>query len=307
VTATDPQRVQRELYMRSLFPAMPAAGHARFIELLQDLEVSEGETLFSIGELADRFFFVVTGNVVMERPGAPLWPFGPLSVVGMIDAILERPRVRSCRSLSACKLLSMRAADWFDMLEDNAQIARGAIRNFAAGLHNRSREGVPSLVRTRTSDPPPHDFDVNASTYDRIVALRRAPLLGRAGMQAVASLASIAEPKHVGEGELLFDVGSDDGMLAIVARGRLELRDEMGLRALHGPGDLVGGAAALCGALSLYSARGVAESVVLRIHEQDFYDQAEEHARLTRGTLAYLVSELDRVIAADGERTPGGR
>ena len=38
---------------------------------------------------------------------------------------------------------------------------------------------------------------------------------------------------------------------------------------------------------------------MLRISEQDFYDQAEEHARLTRGTLVYLVSELEPLLQLD--------
>jgi CRP-like cAMP-binding protein len=288
-----------------MFPAMPAAAHARFIELVEDVEVEAGHVLFSAGEPADRVYFVISGNVVMERDGYAPWPFGPLSVVGVIDAMLERPRLRGCRALARCRMMAIRAADWFDMLEDNAQIARSAIRNFATQLHHRFREGnTPPRPAARESDPPANDFDVNASTYDRIVALRRAPLLGRAGMQAVASLATIAEPKHLAEGELLFDVNGDEGMLAIVARGVVELRDETGVRAVHVAGDLVGGPAALCGALGSYSARARADSVVLRFHEQDYYDQAEEHARLTRGTLAYLVAELDRQLSADPASTP---
>ena len=304
MTIPETRRLEREIYLRSMFPAMPAAAHARFIDLLEDVEIGEGETLFSPGEAADRFYFMISGSVVMEREGFAPWPFGPLSVVGVIDAMLERPRVRGCRALAPCRLMAIRAADWFDMLEDNAQIARSAIRNFATQLHRTFREGAASPPRpARASDPPPPDFDVNASTYDRILALRRAPLLGRAGMQAVASLATIAEPKHLAEGELLFDEDSADGMLAIVARGLIELRDDSGVRVIHGLGDLVGGAAALCGALGGYSARALTNSVLLRFHEQDYYDQAEEHARLTRGTLAYLVAELDRQLSVTDTST----
>lgn len=305
MTVPETRRLEREIHLRSMFPAMPAAAHARLVDLVEDVELGEGEVLFSAGEPADRVYFLISGNVVMEREGFSPWPFGALAVVGVIDAMLERPRVRGCRALAPCRLMAIRAADWFDMLEDNAQIARSAIRNFATQLHKRFRAGLtPPARNTRASDPPPPDFDIGASTYERILVLRRAPLLGRAGMQAVASLATIAEPKRLAQGELLFDQNSADGMLAIVARGVIELRDETGVRVIHGPGELVGGPAALCGALGAYSARALAESVLLRFHEQDFYDQAEEHARLTRGTLAYLVSELDRQLTADPTSLP---
>jgi CRP-like cAMP-binding protein len=48
-----------------------------------------------------------------------------------------------------------------------------------------------------------------------------------------------------------------------------------------------------------YAARATTDAVVLRIAEQDFYDQAEEHGRLTRGTLSYLVSELEPLLQID--------
>ncbi len=49
-TTPDAQRVKRELLLRSLFPAMPAAVHVRFIELLEDLELAAGELAFAQGD-----------------------------------------------------------------------------------------------------------------------------------------------------------------------------------------------------------------------------------------------------------------
>jgi hypothetical protein len=48
----------------------------------------------------------------------------------------------------------------------------------------------------------------------------------------------------------------------------------------------------------------VSDCIVLRISEQDFYDHAEEHARLTRGTLAFLVSELEPLLELDETALP---
>jgi CRP-like cAMP-binding protein len=111
-------------------------------------------------------------------------------------------------------------------------------------------------------------------------------------------LATVAEPLTLRHGELLFDVGAHDENLYFVVRGALELTAP-GFRYLHQRGDLVGGPAALCHALPGYAARATTDAVVLRIAEQDFYDQAEEHGRLTRGTLSYLVSELEPLLQID--------
>ena len=299
----DSERLRREILLRTMFPSMPVAAHVRFVELLEEVSVAAGQLLFDVGDAPDRFMFLIEGRVAMEREDARSWEFAPLAVVGIIDAMLERPRTRNCRALEPSKLLSLRLTDWFDMLEDNGQVARAAIRNFATQLHGRWQKLAPRL--TRNSEPPPAATGASLETYDKILVLRRSPPLRSAGMQAIASLATVAEPLSLKQGEVLFDVGVHDESLYFVVRGTLELTGPSGFRFLHQRAELVGGPAALCHALPSYSARATSDAVVLRIAEQDFYDQAEEHGRLTRGTLKYLVSELEPLLQLDEATTLG--
>ena len=293
----DSERLKREILLRSMFPSMPIAAHVRFLELLDEVTAAPGRLVFDFNDPPDRFLFLIEGRVSMEREGMRAWEFVPLAVVGIIDAVLERPRTRNCRALEPSRFLALKMADWFDMLEDNGQVARAAIRNFATQLHGRWQKLAPRLARH--SDPPPAPAPPSLETYDKILALRRAAFLRSAGMQAIASLATVAEPLRLKQGELLFDVAAHDENLYIVVRGTLELTGADGFRYLHQRGDLVGGPAALCHALPSYAARATTDAVVLRIAEQDFYDQAEEHGRITRGTLKYLVSELEPLLQLD--------
>jgi len=297
MTIADSARLKREILLRSMFPSMPAAAHVRFIELLDEIDLKPGQLVFDVGDAPDRFLFLIEGRVAMERAGERAWEFAPLAVVGVIDAILERQRTRNCRALERSRFFSLRTTDWFDMLEDNGQIARGAIRNFATQLHGRWRQLAPRLERH--SELPPPLGVLQLETYDKILALRRANFLRSAGMQAIVSLATVAEPVHLKQGQLLFDVGQSDDNLFVLVRGSLELTASGGFQYQHRRGDLIGGAAAFCHALPGYAARAQSEATVLRISEQDFYDQAEEHARLTRGTLKYLVSELEPLLEID--------
>jgi len=293
----DSERVKREILLRSMFPSMPVAAHVRFIELLEEVTAAPGELVFDVGDPPDRFMFLIEGRVAMEREGLRPWEFVPMAVVGVIDAVLERPRTRNCRALEPSRFLSLKMADWFDMLEDNGQVARAAIRNFATQLHSRWQKLAPRL--SRHSDAPPPLTPLPLDTYDKILLLRRAASLRSAGMQAIASLATVAEPVALKQGELLFELGAEAENLYFVARGSVELTAPGGFRLLHQRGELVGGPAALCHALPGYAARASTESLVLRISEQDFYDQAEEHGRLTRGTLKYLVTELEPLLQLD--------
>lgn len=297
MTVADSERLKREILLRTMFPSMPVAAHVRFIELLDEITVPPGEMVFNQGDPPDRFLFLIEGRVTMERDSSRAWEFVPLAVVGVIDAVLERARTRSCRTLEPSRFLSLKMTDWFDMLEDNGQVARAAIRNFAMQLHGRWRKLAPRLPRP--SDAPPAMVPPSLETYDKILVLRRAASLRSAGMQAIASLATVAEPVTLKQGETLFERGAQADNLYFVVRGAIELTADEGFRYLHPRGDLVGGPAAFCHALPEYRARATTETVLLRVAEQDFYDQAEEHGRLTRGTLKYLVSELEPLLEID--------
>ena len=294
MTVADAKLVQREILLRAMFPTMPVSAQIRFVELLEDVQYEAGATLFELGEAPDRFWFLVEGRVAMECEGERPWEFAPLALVGIIDGILQRPRTRSCRALEPSRAMFLRMTDWFDMLEDNAQIARAAIRNFATPLHARWR-ALAQLLPQR-SEPPPGILPSELDTYAKILALRQAGFLAQAGMQAIVSLANVAETITLRKGETLFEVSAHEENLFIVARGLVELTQGSDFRYCHDAGDLIGGAAALCRALPNYSARAASDAIVLRIAEQDFYDQAEEHARLTRGTLIYLVSQLEPLL-----------
>jgi len=296
VSVADSQRVKRELLLRSLFPLMPAAAHVRLIELLEDVELAEGTLAFAVGDLPDHFLFLIEGRVALEGESMRSIEFSGTSVVGVVDAILDRPRLRACRALEASKALRIRSADWFDLLEDNAEVARAGIRNFASQLHGLWQDLAPRLPRH--SEPPPGIVPSTLENYDKILALRQASFLRRAGMQAIASLAAVAETEVLRPGQSLFQVGNSGEDFFVVAAGLIELSNGAGFHFTHDTGDVVGGPAAFCSALPNYAATAVGPSLVLRIPQQEFYDQAEEHGRLLRGTLAYLALELEALQAA---------
>jgi CRP-like cAMP-binding protein len=296
VSVVGPERVKRELTLRALFPTMPVAAQVRLIELLDDLTLAPGEVAFEEGTAPDRFLFLTEGRVALEATGLRSVEFSGFSVVGVVDAILDRPRVRRCRALEPSKALVIRTVDWMDLLEDNAEIARAATKNFAISLHALWQEFAQRLPQGSEAPPgfSPHSLD----TYDKILVLRQAALSRRAGMQAVASLATVAESISLRAGQSLFELGNEGSDFFIVARGLVEISHTSGFHFTHDAGDLVGGPAAFSNSLPLYAAKAVTDAVVLRIPQQEFYDQAEEHGRLVRGTLAFLATELEALQAA---------
>ena len=286
MTIPDSERLTRELLLRTLFRTLGGESLARMTELLVPRSVAAGELLFSAGDPSERFYFVIEGQVTMERAGSAPWVFGPRSVVGVLDAFREQPFTRSCRALADTRLLEFRAGDWLDLLEDDAVVARQTIRNIAERVHEVARAdppGAPLLRAPAVALPGPF------STYQKILIWRQASFLASAGMQAIATLSALTSEHELAENERPGDAGLPLDRLYLIVAGRVELASGRAF----GPGELLGGPGVLADPIFANEARAVVPTMLLGLDQQDYFDLSEEHPRLSRGTLSFLAEALD--------------
>ena len=289
---SDNDRLLRELLLRTLFQSITGESLARMTELLVPRALAEGETLFTEGEPSERFWFVVEGKVRLEREGVAPWLFGPRSVVGSLDAFRDRPYTRTARVLTDAHFLELRRSDWLDLLDDDALIARQTIQSFAGRVHEMARR-VPlqndgELPHPAVATPGPF------STYQKILILRQAQFLESAGMQAVASLTALASEHELAVGQRPADAGLRLDRLYVIVTGRVEVEGTHGRE--RGPGDLLGGPGALQDPAAAAEARALVPTVLLGIHQQDYYDLVEEHPQLSSSALRYLATALERLV-----------
>lgn len=287
-------QLERELFVRALMPTMRGGGAARLAAVLEPLEVPAETWLFRSGDPSERFFFVIDGQVSMEVEGHPPWIFGPRSLVGVTDMTLWRPHRRSARTTRPTRLLVGRSKLWMDMVDDDPLMAESAVNGISFGVHQLWKAHGHLLP-----DEPPRfseRFTAPLPLYQKALVLRDTPLFQRAGMQAIASLAQVAEELELDEGSMVFAEGEAKGTLYVVASGMIELRLGSGREVRVGPLGVLNAAAALSGQLGQYSARAAAASVLLEIQNDDYYDQSEEHPELTRAAMASLASERERLM-----------
>lgn len=293
----DQLQLERELFVRAFMPDLHGMGAARLAAKLEAREVPEGELLFRQGEPPLEYFFIIEGRVVMEAEGLPPWVFGDRSLVGMVDMTAWRPHRRSCRTTAPTRLLVGRSADWRDLVDDDPFMGEGAIHNFALRVHELWSDmghllpPAPIAAAASLSSP--------LAMYEKALVLRDTPLLSRAHTQAIASLAQVAEELTFEAGEVLFTTGSAERALYAVASGVVVLRSLTERVMRVGPLQFLAPAAALSGQLGAFSAQAESDVIVLRIREEDYYDQAEEHPELTRAAMAFAATELERLMDLD--------
>ncbi len=289
--------VERELFLRSMLLGRPLASGAKQLgRNMRERFFEAGSVLYEAGAPSDDVYFIVSGRVRLSAPGLPDWEFESGSVVGTIDADLDRPYTRTARALCDVQALVISNDDRLEMLEDNFEQTRTLIRYLSQRLYEMTAE-LPGTSSVREIDYSACPAQEPLPLVERVLTLREVPMFSRCGIQALVSLSPYIEELHLAPGDTLFERGTTRGSFCVVACGIIEVeRARPHGRVQFGPGTLVGGAAALADIERDEQARALSDSVVLRVRLEEFFDVMEDHFDLARSVFAYLAAERERVM-----------
>ncbi len=300
----DPEvaaRVGREVFLLSLGGETRLLGWAfpRFVRALSDVYLAAGEAVYREGEASGAQYFVVSGEVALARQGLKPVVIGERGVVGTLDMLLDRPHKRTATATAATHLLRMPADDWWALVEDRLDLAQRIITNVSSGIHAlRSRPpplggfddpppAPPSLPRARPS---------GLNLVERILLLRGVPLLGRASIQALTTLAELAAEVRAEPGEILSPANATRRRLVVLASGEATASPASAdVSGRFGAGSLVCGPVALDPAAD-YEVRADAPTVALTLPFAEYFDTMEEHFSLVRSALMAVAEERDTLL-----------
>jgi CRP/FNR family cyclic AMP-dependent transcriptional regulator len=271
-------RIAREVFLGSLLPAAHSESMAwgrATAKRMKDVYVRAGDVVYRQGDTAEDYFFVVSGEVRLVAEGKPAWTFGPRSVIGNLDVLIERPRSRTAIANTDAMLLRLRGEDWLEVLEDNFELTRVIVDSIARTIHALRTKLGPSggfdePAGDRRSAFPNRPLNV----IERILVLREVAPIAGAGIQTLVSLSEHAEEIRTRQGEILFDRGGREHVY-VVAHGEIELAcEDPPMHARFGAAMVVGDFPAPHDSASCV-ARSVTNGVILRFHNEDFFDVME--------------------------------
>jgi CRP-like cAMP-binding protein len=288
--------VQRELFMRSMAIGALSSAARQLGNAMREVFFEAGSVIYELGSPADDVYFIVSGSVKLVRDGAPAWELGPRSVVGGMDADLDRPRSRTAVALTDVEALVLRNDDRLEVLEDNFEQTRRLILFVGERLHQLTL-ALPSGGFGDPAEPGPEPEAEPLPLVERVLSLRDVPAFSKASIQALVTLAPAAEELRIDAGQTLFRSGEVRGVFFVIARGLIELeRSQPPGKARFGPASIVGGSSAFGDMERFYTARAVRASVLLRIREDDFFDVMEDHFDLARSVMAYMSAQREQVM-----------
>jgi CRP-like cAMP-binding protein len=277
----------------------------RLTSLLEEEDVCAGESLFSAGDPADYFYFLRKGHAKLVGEGSvPQTVHGP-AVLGMFDAFLERPRVRSAIVLDAPELMKVRADAWFELLEDSFELARASVLRAAREVAILEGKLLEKRVVPWPVGPlPPYAPGARLGLIERLALLMDAAPLRAAGVQTLSDLAACSEEVDLALGTALFEPHTARSRFFLVVEGQVDgFHEPSNMVCPFGPGDIISGAGAFGEAALAWAARAKTKVRVLAFRIEDWFDLMEEHFDLVRSALAGSALERERLtdlLASNG-------
>ncbi len=111
--------------------------------ITDELEFTEGDTIYNEGESAEAMFVVINGDVRIHRGEQEVLIAKPKSAFGIWALFEEKERVVSATCLTDTQLLCLEKDDFHDLLADHSEITRSVLSAMAKRL--RSLVGRISL------------------------------------------------------------------------------------------------------------------------------------------------------------------
>jgi serine/threonine protein phosphatase PrpC/CRP-like cAMP-binding protein len=140
---TDTTRAKRLALKRDVLAATPLFSRLNARELLRVMQAVEvrsypdGEPVIREGDKGDELFIVLEGKVRVSRGDQTLAHLGPGEHVGEMALIRSVPRSASVTAVGPAELVSIRRADFFEILRKEHEIAVKMLWQFLGVLADR--------------------------------------------------------------------------------------------------------------------------------------------------------------------------
>ena len=112
----------------SIFAQVPDYTLAALATILEDIEVTAGDAIFTKGEMGTAMYIIAVGDVRVHDGDHTFAHMGTREVFGEMALFDAEPRSASVSATDDTLLLRLNQDDFFDLLEEHSMIARGVIQ-----------------------------------------------------------------------------------------------------------------------------------------------------------------------------------
>jgi CRP-like cAMP-binding protein len=140
--ATMLSTVEKVLILKtvSMFSQTPDNVLADVADLLEEMDVSENETIFKQGDAGDSMYIILDGKVRVHDGERLLNYLGEREIFGEMALLDPEPRLASVTAVEATRLFRLDQAPFYELMSERPEVATGIIRVLTGHLRNRVRD-----------------------------------------------------------------------------------------------------------------------------------------------------------------------
>jgi CRP/FNR family transcriptional regulator, cyclic AMP receptor protein len=138
--------MEKILFLKTvhIFAGMSGEELRALAEIVEEVEVKGGETIFSEGEPGEEMYIIVSGGVqVLHGEGAEqklLATLGERDVLGEMSILDDEPRSATARTDEETVMLKIRRDDFRELIGEEPEVAFGVFRVFTRRLRRANIE-----------------------------------------------------------------------------------------------------------------------------------------------------------------------
>ncbi len=121
----------------TMFSQTPDNVLAEVANLLEEIDVSEGETIFKQGDQGDSLYVIVDGRVRVHDGERVINYLGERDMFGEMALLDAAPRLASVSAVEPTRLFRLDQGPFYELLNERPEIAIGIIRVLTHHLRNR--------------------------------------------------------------------------------------------------------------------------------------------------------------------------
>ena len=143
--------VEKVLILKTvpMFSQTPDNVLADVANLLEQVDVSENETIFREGDVGDNMYVILDGKVRVHNDERLINYLGEREVFGEMALLDPEPRSASVTALEATRLFRLNQRAFYKLMDERPEVAMGIIHILTARLRNVMRDNHQLDVRLR--------------------------------------------------------------------------------------------------------------------------------------------------------------
>jgi len=141
--------IEKVLLLKSLsiFEATPETVLTEVAEILEEIEIEKGTTIFKVGDIASCMYIIHKGEIKIHKDGHTLAMLKENDFFGELSLLDTDSRSADATANTDVFLLKMNQEPFYELMENRIEVARGIIKTLCRRLREQNVKNIENSLR----------------------------------------------------------------------------------------------------------------------------------------------------------------